>query len=108
MAGRHSKRRARTRIPGQRGPNPAVITDVWTLGRSRWRRSSAPVPAQRRAGIDVVDVVTKLAHKVNPDELLAGRSRGEYLGFCGARFQAASMVDPGHGQCLPCQQRVTS
>jgi hypothetical protein len=66
------------------------------------------VPPRRIQGIDLVDVVTKLAHKVTPDELLAGRVRGDYLGFCGARFQAASMVDPGRRWCQPCQQRATS
>jgi hypothetical protein len=59
-------------------------------------------------GIDLVDVETKLAHKVSPDELLAGRTRGDYQGFCGTRFMAASMVEPGRGQCQPCQQRARS
>ncbi|HET9253780.1 MAG TPA: hypothetical protein VFO16_01080 [Pseudonocardiaceae bacterium] len=76
--------------------------------RSRWRRSSVPavVPARRLPGIDLVDVVSKLAHKVSPDELLAGRARGDYLGFCGERFRAASMVEPGRGPCQRCRERL--
>lgn len=72
--------------------------------RSRWRWSSARavVPLQRRAGIEVVDALTKLAHQVSPDELLAGRQCGDYEAFCGARFRAASMVEPGRGRCAGC------
>jgi hypothetical protein len=77
-------------------------------GRSRRRRSSVSSVVPRSPGIDLVDVVTKLAHKVSPEELLAGRVRGDYQGFCGERFRAASMVDPGRGQCQPCQRRVRS
>ena len=45
---------------------------------SRWRRSSAPavVPAPRRPGIEVVDALTKLAHRVSPEELVTGHQRG--------------------------------
>jgi hypothetical protein len=45
-----------------------------------------------------VDAVTKVAHQVSPDELLAGR----YQGLCGARFPVASMVEPGRGRCAEC------
>jgi hypothetical protein len=73
-------------------------------GRSRWRRSSAPapVPAQRLPGIEMVDALTKLTHRVSSDELLAGRQSGDYLGLCGTRFPAGSMVEPGRGQCPGC------
>jgi hypothetical protein len=80
-------------------------------GRPRWRRSSAPsvVPAPRLpAGIDLVDVVTKLAHKVSPDEMVTGHQRGDYLGFCGERFRAACLVEPGRGPCQLCRERATS
>jgi hypothetical protein len=74
MAGKHSKRqRARTRIPERRLP-----------------------------GIELVDASTKLAHRVSPDELLAGRERGHHQAFCGARFPAAAMVKPGRGPCDEC------
>jgi hypothetical protein len=58
--------------------------------------------AQRIPGIDVVDALTKLAHRVSPDELVAGHRRDEYQGFCGARFLAASMAEPGQGRCAGC------
>jgi hypothetical protein len=66
------------------------------------------VSVQRRADIELVDVATKLAHKVTPDEMAAGHQRGDYVAFCGARFVAASLVEPGRGPCQPCQQRATS
>jgi hypothetical protein len=76
----------------------------------RWRRSPAPavVRAQRLLSIELVDALTGMAHQVSPDELLAGRARGDYLGFCGARFPAASMVDPGRGLCQRCREQATS
>lgn len=105
MAGRHSKRRgAHARVPEQRGPRLVGITNARTSDRPRWRRSSAPavVPAQRLPGIDVVDASTKVAHLVSPDELVTGRARGNYQGFCGARFRAASLVEPGRDRCPGC------
>jgi hypothetical protein len=79
MTGRHSKRGARARIPEQRLP-----------------------------GIELVDGLTGMVHQVSRDELLAGRARGAYLGFCGARVPTASMVDPGRGTCQLCRERATS
>jgi hypothetical protein len=72
--------------------------------RLRWWRPSARavVPAQRLSGIEVVDVVTKVAHRVSADELEAGHLRGDFVAFCGARFQAASLVEPGRGRCPGC------
>jgi hypothetical protein len=55
-----------------------------------------------------VDVVTKLAHKVSPDEMVTGHQRGDYLGFCGERFRAACLVEPGRGPCQLCRERATS
>ncbi|MGH3695874.1 MAG: hypothetical protein ACRDRX_18105 [Pseudonocardiaceae bacterium] len=72
--------------------------------RPRWRHPPTPaaIPAQRRAGIEVVDALTKLAHLVSADELAAGWVRGDYHARCGARFQAASLVEPGRGRCQGC------
>ena len=75
---------------------------------SKRQRAQAQVPAQRRAGIELVDALTKLTHLVSPDEMVAGHRRGDYQGFCGDRFQAACLVEPGRGQCQPCQQRAVS
>lgn len=71
---------------------------------SRWRRSSAPaaIPAPRRPGIEVVCAATKLTHRVSPEELVPGHQRGDFVAFCGARFQAASLVEPGQGRCSEC------
>ncbi|HEX6402142.1 MAG TPA: hypothetical protein VF003_03100 [Pseudonocardiaceae bacterium] len=71
---------------------------------SRWRRSSAPaaISAPRLLGIEVVDALTKLAHRVSPDELVTGHQRGDLVAFCGARFLAASLVEPRRGCCAGC------
>jgi hypothetical protein len=92
-------------VPARRGvPVSAAGKHRAARERSRWRRSSAQavIPAQRRVGIDVVDAQTKVAHLVSPDELVAGHQRGDYVAFCGARFLAASLVEPGRGQCMEC------
>jgi hypothetical protein len=70
--------------------------------RIRWRRSSAVAPIQHLPGIDLVDARTRVTHRVSPEELLAGRERGDYQARCGARFLAASLTDPGHGRCRGC------
>ncbi len=59
------------------------------------------IPAQL-PGLELVDARTGVAHQVSPDELLAGRARGNYQAFCGLRFLVASMVDPGRGRCPGC------
>jgi hypothetical protein len=82
MAGRHSKRRGVcVRTPEQR--------------------------ESRRTGIDLVGAVTRVTHRVSPDELVAGHQRGDYVAFCGARFCAASLVEPGRGQCELCREHLS-
>lgn len=69
----------------------------------RQRRSpEATIPAPRRAGIELVDARTRVAHRVSPDGLLAGRQRGHYQALCGARLLAASLTDPGRRPCPEC------
>lgn len=75
------------------------------LARMLRRPGSPPdvtIPASGRAGIELVDALTKLAHRVSPDELVAGHRRGNYLALCGARFPAASLAEPGRGRCREC------
>ncbi len=103
MAGRHSKRRgAHGQIPEQREPRPAAVIDAPTSDRPRWRWSSAPAVVPRPPGIEMVDAESGMAHQVSAEELLAGRARGSYVGFCGAGFRAASLVEPGRGLCPGC------
>lgn len=66
------------------------------------RPATTPVPIPRRSGIELVDVQTRVAHRVSPDELLAGRTRGDYEALCGVRLLAASLTDPGHRRCPEC------
>jgi hypothetical protein len=59
--------------------------------------AQAVVPVPRLLGIELVDTLTPLAHRVSPEEPLAGRARGDYEAFCGARFLAATLTDPRTG-----------
>jgi hypothetical protein len=75
----------------------------WLTAGARLRRlGRTPVPAPRRPGIELVDARTRVVHRVSPDALLDGRARGDYEAFCGARFLAASLTDPGRGRCREC------
>lgn len=60
------------------------------------------VPMRRLPGIELVDALTRVAHRVSPEELLTGRARGDYQGFCGVRFLAAGLTDPGRDRCPDC------
>jgi hypothetical protein len=79
-------------------------------GRSWWRPvgtrlrrlAIAPVQAPRASSIELVDVHTRVAHRVSPEELLAGRARGDYEALCGVRLFAASLTDPGRSRCPEC------
>ncbi|MGH3697437.1 MAG: hypothetical protein ACRDRX_26220 [Pseudonocardiaceae bacterium] len=71
-------------------------------GRHSKRGARARVPAPRQPGIELVDARTRVTHRVSPDALLAGRARGDYRAFCGARLLAASLTDPGRGRCAGC------
>ncbi|MGH3694924.1 MAG: hypothetical protein ACRDRX_13215 [Pseudonocardiaceae bacterium] len=69
---------------------------------SKRRDARARIPAPRQPGIELVDARTRVAHRVSPDALLAGRARGAYRAFCGARLLAASLTEPGRGRCAKC------
>jgi hypothetical protein len=60
------------------------------------------IPAPRRAGIELVDARSGMAHQVSPEELRVGRARGNYQARCGARLLVASLTDPGCSQCPRC------
>lgn len=90
---------------------PGTGCEVSTAGRHRaisdrrgWHRLSSPVviPMPRRPGIEVVDSLTRVTHRVTSDALLAGRLVGTYEALCGTRLLAASLTDPGRGRCTEC------
>ncbi|MGH3692830.1 MAG: hypothetical protein ACRDRX_02300 [Pseudonocardiaceae bacterium] len=83
---------------------PGVLARALRLHRSP---PHVAVPAPRRAGIELVDARSRVAHRVSSDELLAGRQRGNYQALCGVRLLAASMVDPGRSKCRPCRERAS-
>lgn len=92
-------------VPARRdGPVSAAGKDRAAPEGSRWRRSSARavVPAPRRPGVEMVDAVTRVAHRVSPEELLTGRHRGNYQALCSVRLLAASLTDPGYHHCRVC------
>lgn len=73
--------------------------------RRRWRRLSNPiVPVPRQPGIEIVDALTRVTHRVSSDALLPGRLAGTYQALCGVRLLAASLTDPGRGRCTGCAQ----
>jgi hypothetical protein len=57
---------------------------------------------EQRPGIEVVDSLTQVTHRVTGDALLAGRLAGQYKALCGVRLLAASLTDPGRGLCTAC------
>jgi hypothetical protein len=71
---------------------------------SWWRRSSAQavIPVPRRESIELVDGLSRVAHRVSPEALAAGRARGEYDALRGIRALAASLTEPGRGWCAEC------
>ncbi|MGH3845662.1 MAG: hypothetical protein ACRDS0_30175, partial [Pseudonocardiaceae bacterium] len=77
---------------------PGVLARALRLHRP----PKAVISAPRRPGIELVDARTRVAHRVSPEALLAGRQRGDYEALCGARLLAASLTDPGRGQCPGC------
>ena len=77
---------------------PGVVARALRLRRS----PKAAIPPPRRPGIELVDARTRVAHQVSPDELRAGRARGDYQALCGVRLLAASLTDPGRGRCREC------
>lgn len=66
------------------------------------RLPNEPIPVPYRGSIELVDARTRLAHRVSPEQLRAGRTSGDYQALCGARLLAASLTDPGHGRCRQC------
>lgn len=72
----------------------------------RWRRLSNPIvlPAPRQPGIEIVDALTRVTHRVSSDALLPGRLAGTYQALCGVRLLAASLTEPGRGRCTECAQ----
>jgi len=71
----------------------------------RHRRQVRAVQAriqEQRPGIEVVDSLTQVTHRVTGDALLAGRLAGQYKALCGVRLLAASLTDPGRGRCMAC------
>jgi hypothetical protein len=75
--------------------------------RWRWSPNRPVIAAQRRAGIELVDARSGLAHQVSAEQLRAGQSSGDYQALCGARLLAASLTDPGRGRCPGCASGVT-
>jgi hypothetical protein len=82
MAGRHSKRGARARIPEQRKPY--------------------------RPSIELVDARTKQAHLLTLTAYEAALNpHVAYIALCGAEVLPACLVEPGRGYCRPCRSRIT-
>jgi hypothetical protein len=104
-------------LPGGECLDPCAAETVSGGGHRRadlWPVPLAPVtgpacgPGAAPSGYRGGGVETGMAHQVSVEELRVGRARGNYQGFCGTRFRAASMLDPGRGQCQPCREQAAS
>jgi hypothetical protein len=67
-----------------------------------YEADGAVIPVPRRRSIELVDALSRVAHRVIPEELAAGRMRGDCEALCGARLLAASLTEPGHSRCAEC------
>jgi hypothetical protein len=81
---------------------PSVLARALRLGRP----PNKAIPVPHRAGIELVDARTRASHRVSPEALRVGRVQGDYQALCGARLLAASLTDPGRGQCRECTSRL--
>lgn len=79
MTGRHRRCGTHPRIPEQRGPRP----------------------------VGIVDATTRVEHLVS-DPVVEYRHAGRYLALCGIEVLAASLTEPGRGQCRPCREQAVS
>lgn len=57
--------------------------------------SPTAIPAPRCPGIELVDGITRVRHRVSSDELLASGPVGDYHALRGVRVLAASLTDRG-------------
>lgn len=100
--------------PGHRSPELArsgrpTRGDEMTSHRrtscfDRWRARRAPkvpIPVQR-PGIELVDGLTQVKHRVSTDELIVAGRMGSCTALCGMRVFVASLTDPGRRQCRRC------
>jgi hypothetical protein len=77
---------------------PAVLASATEVRPRSWHTSTTSTTfcrsdhPKRLAG-----ALTPLAHRVSPEELPAGRVRGDYEAFRSARFLAVSLTDPRTG-----------
>ncbi|MGH3766558.1 MAG: hypothetical protein ACRDTX_15660 [Pseudonocardiaceae bacterium] len=68
----------------------------------RRRPLKTPIPTPRRPGIEMVDGITRVRHRVSSDALRAGRLAGDYQAMCGVRVLAGSPTDQGLRCCPQC------
>jgi len=73
-----------------------TVTEALIAGRS----AQAVIPVPSLPGIELADALTRLAHRVSPEELLAGRARGDYEAYRSVRGCAviAHRSPAGHWQ----------
>jgi hypothetical protein len=64
--------------------------------------SPTAIPAPRCPGVELVDGITRVRHRVSSDELLAGRRAGDYHALRGVRVLAASLTDRGQWCSTEC------
>lgn len=78
---------------------PSLIARLLHLRRSV---AQSAICSPRRPGVEVVDALTRITHRVSSDALLAGSRSGRYEALCGTRLLSASLTDSGRGRCAAC------
>lgn len=73
-------------------------------GRHSRQARRTTSPSLRCPGVELVDALTRVVHRVSSDALLAGRLSGHYQALCGVRLLSASLTDPGRGRYAKCAQ----
>jgi hypothetical protein len=64
--------------------------------------SPTAIPAARCPGVELVDGITRVRHRIGSDELLAGHRAGDYHRLRGMRVLAASLTDRGQWRSTEC------
>lgn len=70
--------------------------------RLRPRRAPKTLAPPRLPGIELVDGLTRVCHRVSTDELITASRKGSCIALCGMRVFAASLTDRGKRRCTTC------
>jgi hypothetical protein len=58
--------------------------------------------------VGITDARTRVEHLMTDVSAMEHRNSGIYLALCGSEVVAASLTDPGRGQCQTCREQAAS